>query len=105
MSEAERGKKAIFDQDSNPWVPWDPTKKIEKMKQESKQKKVSCGESRTPKICGRRILHPYFYPYTTEDLLKLKFIYVYLISRAMYFASSMRAGSFYFPKLKNHQFL
>ena len=24
MSEAERGKKAIFDQDSNPWVPWDP---------------------------------------------------------------------------------
>ena len=28
MNEAGRGKKAIFDQDSNPWVPWDPTKKI-----------------------------------------------------------------------------
>ena len=35
MDEAERGKKTIFDQDSNLWVPWDPI--IKKDKQESKQ--------------------------------------------------------------------
>ena len=27
MSKAGRGKKAIFDQDLNPWFPWDPNKK------------------------------------------------------------------------------
>ena len=50
MNEAGRGKKAIFDQDSNPWVPWDPTKKKELAiyKQNSNQKVLFAAASLEP---------------------------------------------------------
>ena len=61
MNEAERGKKAIFDQDSNPCCPWEPTKKIYQKVSKSPNKKLSRGESRTAEkgYRGIHIYHPY----------------------------------------------
>ena len=47
MNEAGRGKKALFDQDSNPWFPWELTKKKELAKYKQNSNKKVRSKSRT----------------------------------------------------------
>ena len=102
MSEAGRGKNAIFDQDSNPWTPWNPTKKINYQNRSQSPIKNQClrrygsNHEKTEKMLQKSSLLPLHQP---EYIITMT-IQNNQHNRAMYFASSMRNGRYFFQNQK-----